>query len=424
MGKKYGLSQKGYYYSPHYIYLLPNEELLIIGVYITPDSIFKNKAYGFALKTDKNGNQKWLKEYTDGTAECTFRGLILCSDSTYLFSGYSHNYDLSTKKYDHIDAFFVKTDDKGNTIWQRTIGDKSNAETILSGIEVGEKEYLFIGNSSNNSEGFNYLILKLNNYGQQILSKSFGSGIDETYLRITSSGSNQCLIAGAIATKGSGSLSIKKTVLTKIDNNGEIIWEKIFIEETNSFEYSTLLQISDGSIVAIGSQNRKPHLCGLTKFDKEGNIKWHRNFKHQKNLAQYVWDGCLTNDKGFIISGAAFQDTTKVGIEGWLLKLDSLGCLVPGCATSTSTEEISAAVFFSIFPNPSSDKINIAINKENHEDFRVELLDIQGRILFNTKILAQNSSVEIDVNRFVSGMYFIKIYNSMLQTTQKIIINH
>jgi Secretion system C-terminal sorting domain len=79
---------------------------------------------------------------------------------------------------------------------------------------------------------------------------------------------------------------------------------------------------------------------------------------------------------------------------------------------------------FSIIPNPSNTFVKISTNGAVKETTNVELIDIQGRIVLNTKILAQNSSIEIDVSRFVSGIYFVKISNPTTIELQKILVSH
>lgn len=75
-------------------------------------------------------------------------------------------------------------------------------------------------------------------------------------------------------------------------------------------------------------------------------------------------------------------------------------------------EENSIAA--SIYPNPVKDFINIEV--ENMD--LVELYDIFGKRLYSEE---ENDNVQIDMNRYSAGIYFLKIYSEGRNTVEKII---
>ena len=420
--KKYGEPKKKYYYSSTKIYLLPNDDMMIVGKSYKPDTLLDRKTFGFALKIDKEGNQKWLKEFNNGYNECAFDNMVICSDSDYLFSGYCQQYNQITKKYEYSDAYFVKTDTNGKLVWQKVVGNKFFSENITHGIETPNKEFIFVGNYYNSADGYNYMILKLNKDGQLMFFNTFGGEQNESYAQILQRGNNKYLILGVSRTRWSNLITQSKSILTQIDSSGTIIWEKNYGEETSYFTYYKVLEMKDGSFVAAGAQNLKPYFCGLTKFDKDGNIKWHRNYKHQKNLSQDIWDAAITQDKGFILAGTAFQDTLAKGSQGWLLKLDSLGCDKKGCATSTATEETVKEVFFSVYPNPSSDNITIQLGEENTENTSVKIINTYGTVLYKNKITTNEKMIHIDVSSYAAGTYFVMVENERVKGVKKVVV--
>lgn len=68
----------------------------------------------------------------------------------------------------------------------------------------------------------------------------------------------------------------------------------------------------------------------------------------------------------------------------------------------------------SIYPNPVKDFINIEV--ENMD--LVELYDIFGKRLYSEE---ENDNVQIDMNRYSAGIYFLKIYSEGRNTVEKII---
>ena len=75
-----------------------------------------------------------------------------------------------------------------------------------------------------------------------------------------------------------------------------------------------------------------------------------------------------------------------------------------------------------VFPNPATNVINIA-NPSNSESLRVEILDMNGRVvLTDAKALANATEGSIDVSQLVKGMYTLRVYNEEGQKTFKVVI--
>jgi hypothetical protein len=100
------------------------------------------------------------------------------------------------------------------------------------------------------------------------------------------------------------------------------------------------------------------------------------------------------------------------------VRLITTGCattlLAKGDAIVSSTGNFSVDVF----PNPSQNKFSIKANTNSTEIIKVNILDIQGRIL---KIISSNSTNMIDFgNDLKPGIYLLKIQQGKNSITQKI----
>ncbi|MFN3342470.1 MAG: T9SS type A sorting domain-containing protein [Flavobacteriales bacterium] len=84
---------------------------------------------------------------------------------------------------------------------------------------------------------------------------------------------------------------------------------------------------------------------------------------------------------------------------------------------SSSVQEY-ANIDFSIYPNPVSDQLFIAIS-DYIPGYRIIIHDLTGRKLYSGAINADRTA--IDVSSFVPGLYFISIFNGSKNTTQKFI---
>jgi len=72
---------------------------------------------------------------------------------------------------------------------------------------------------------------------------------------------------------------------------------------------------------------------------------------------------------------------------------------------------------FALHPSPAGD--NITINSKNDENYFVEVIDIQGKILISKKIL--NQTDQINLQGIKSGIYFVRITSRQDIFTYKII---
>jgi len=72
---------------------------------------------------------------------------------------------------------------------------------------------------------------------------------------------------------------------------------------------------------------------------------------------------------------------------------------------------ISKKLEFKIYPNPMGDVLNIDVNSSMLQTFKLEIVDVAGRIVFNSSIELQQGTqkVSLDVSGITNGIYFLKL---------------
>ena len=92
----------------------------------------------------------------------------------------------------------------------------------------------------------------------------------------------------------------------------------------------------------------------------------------------------------------------------------------------TGTTGISEAEFnnlgINVFPNPASDLIAIQLSGLVDEDFKVELLDLSGRLISATQISKGSTIAYFDVQTIYAGTYLVKISNDEHQTSRRVVV--
>ncbi|MCB9034902.1 MAG: T9SS type A sorting domain-containing protein [Chitinophagales bacterium] len=77
----------------------------------------------------------------------------------------------------------------------------------------------------------------------------------------------------------------------------------------------------------------------------------------------------------------------------------------------------------SIYPNPSTNFINIKVNSQNIDSYILQIIDNSGKIHHQQSLNSiYNILLGIDVSSYTKGNYIVNIYNDMYQYSKKIII--
>lgn len=94
------------------------------------------------------------------------------------------------------------------------------------------------------------------------------------------------------------------------------------------------------------------------------------------------------------------------------------GLLSPG----TSTTEIYDATLASVYPNPASDVVNVAINVRNASDVTIEVTDMMGQLASKRTLgtVAGTQNVGFDVSELATGTYIFKVIAGEKVATQKV----
>ncbi|MCD4772082.1 MAG: T9SS type A sorting domain-containing protein [Bacteroidales bacterium] len=92
----------------------------------------------------------------------------------------------------------------------------------------------------------------------------------------------------------------------------------------------------------------------------------------------------------------------------------------------TSIEENKITeISMNIYPNPSSDFINIELKNTDSKQLSISISDMSGRIVFqeNVKTISSNYSKKIDVSAFAKGNYLLNIKSGNKRNTEKFVVN-
>lgn len=91
-------------------------------------------------------------------------------------------------------------------------------------------------------------------------------------------------------------------------------------------------------------------------------------------------------------------------------------------STSSVTDE-NTTLEVSVFPNPSSELVAIQVNDIVKDDISVELYDVRGKLLAQTRISKGQTIAYFDIQTLYTGSYLLKLSGNGINTTRTLLIS-
>ena len=209
------------------------------------------------------------------------------------------------------------------------------------------------------------------------------------------------------------------SMLTKIDGNGEIIWQQSYSYGTAVALY-TSIQTTDGGIVSVGITGvfaANSDDAYIQKVDSAGNLLWQNSFNGIGSQVDYFSNVIETADGGLLINGSAGD-----GLAGaqnlWLVKLDSLGCLEPNCWVGVEQTQANT-LGVSVYPNPATDWLYLKY--ENTHKITLEIFNLSGQRVLQHQHMAPKEGIEI--SHLPAGLYLLRFVDEQGNVaTEKIVL--
>jgi len=223
-------------------------------------------------------------------------------------------------------------DDRASSLSVTTDG------SIIVGGTTNSWDGDIVGNHGNND----YWVIKLNNLGDLIWQKPYGgTSTDELKELITTTEGNIVLTGYTSSNNGdvSGNNGESDVWVLKVDINGNIIWQSCYGGNSQEIALS-LVETIDNNLILCGNTYSNNGLVSgnngsgtsdawVLKINQNGNLLWQKCFGNTTNqVAQSIE---VTEDGGYIFSGYTdsgggnISDYNGGVYDVWILRMDSLG---------------------------------------------------------------------------------------------------
>jgi len=267
----------------------------------------ENDDGGGVGKGEDNVTIFWL-EYGDrdsGFGEA--RSARHTSDGGFILTG-----TLAPEISKPADVYLVKTSATGSTQWQKTFGGPEREEGNCV-LQTSDGGYI-VGGYQDGTEGRVFYLIRTDADGEAL------AGWPKTYPSASYDGIyGLCEAPDGFVFVGSS--STQRFLMTKVDGDGAVLWEKTFTSTNGGWDVARSIDRSpDGGYIIAGCDAGPTDNVWVARTDASGNLRpgWPRTYG----------PGCAlsvksTTDGGFVLAGKStifWQDGDAI-----IIKADSLG---------------------------------------------------------------------------------------------------
>ena len=267
------------------------------------------------IKIDSIGNEQWNKTCGGKTYDLAEKTIIQTSEGDYLFVGSTDSYGAGG-----LDGWLTKIDSHGNEIWNKTYGTENN-DHLWEVHETQDNGYIMVGYSKGDSS--DAWIVKTDHDGNMEWEKKYGPANQGLSITQTTDG-GYIFLTEVKDTVFGGYLN---PWMVKIDQNGNKEWDKLFITpkgENNFAVHHNIKSLGDDYYILTGVTNAVTPVYSvgdmwISKIDGNGNILWEKIIGGSGYDTTYTV--APTSDGGFIVSGMTKSFGSGKNFNAWLVKV-------------------------------------------------------------------------------------------------------
>jgi hypothetical protein len=362
------------------------------GGFIFTSAIGSNPWSSLVVKTNSSADTLWTRSFGTGGSETdVLLSVEQTTDNGFLFSGYTNSFGNNNGQ---ADMWLIKTDNNGDTLWTNTYGGLGWEQG--KAIQTNDGGYLIssVSRSFNNS-GQEWLI-KTNNIGDTVWTKLYGGYWEEYINETIQTIDNGFALIGQTNSFGNGGQDIW---VIKTNNLGDTLWTKTY-GGTNDDTAMSIKQTIDGGYI-IGAST-KSYGNGLTDFwliktDQFGDTLWTKTFGGSSD--DFISDCHQTSDGGYIILGST-NSFGNGGQDIWVIKTDANGI--------ASTQELLSNKKLNIYPNPVNEFLSLTEIENTDPIRRIEIITSSGVLMVTYDNIDSNKVNVVDLSngQYFLNVYF------------------
>lgn len=287
------------------------------------------------------------------------------------------NWNVNNNDWVHTSEISAEYDNQ-NRLERKVLKELNNGN-----LENSERE-LYFYNSNGNLDSIQYQVWN-NTYWRNFKKLSFGYN--------------------------SENLTNKLREEVYVNNNWQNAFQRTFNYNSNGDCTEIIYEIyQDNSWNYLAKIEREYVSNTLAKVEI---FEWSNDDNALKNYVRTFYESNSFNQFTKVYSEAWQNDEWKLTNEAPLYKF-----YYEEYEDPVSVDEIENNISSTIYPNPTKDRLTIEVKGGNLEKIRI--VDMQGKVVYETQNPVQAKEVHLDISHLTSGMYYVILENEKGQTTKSV----
>ncbi len=227
-------------------------------------------AQAYLLRTDRIGDTIWTRRY-GLVGDDRFRSVVECDDG-FAAAGYGH-----APGRTGVDFWLVRLNTDGDALWTRTYGLDKLDERALAFERTADNGFILVGSAEVDGGDRAALVVRTDGSGDTLWTRTYdaGAGWDETrFVSMTADGG--FVLAGYTESVGAGEADMW---LLRLDQLGDTIWTRCF--GGTEYDYGYSAAEIDSGFVCVGntySFGKGQNDFYLVVTDFAGDTLWTRTY--------------------------------------------------------------------------------------------------------------------------------------------------
>jgi hypothetical protein len=296
---------------------------------------YNQNTEGLVIKMNKNCDTVWVKKRSKLNAiGTTYRFSIKTSESDFVTLGAVAYYNSSVNwKFGQV--YLVKFDTLANVIWEHELGNPGTVSEFVNGIYPAADGGFFIyGAVVGYQQWAQCYLLKVDSMGNQVWQRSWGDVYHDEIRGLYEMPNGNLLVSGYKQADNLG-FQFRRAYLAILTPDGsQRIWEKNFfgldLFNTVETDLFTIFPNNDGTFHIWGNEDNyhgniiRPFLMHFSANFDSLDTKYY-SYWNGPGAQNYIRDIIKMPDQGYVACGFGWENGHDQ--DGWLLRLDSAGCL-------------------------------------------------------------------------------------------------
>ena len=266
----------------------------------------------YVIRTTSQGDTLWTKTYGGTSSDCGYT-LDNASDGGFVVAGGTCSFGAGND-----DLYVISIDTLGNLVWERTYGGTGH-DDAYSIKQLYDGGYIIAGyTTSFGVIGQDAYVVRIDSSGDSLWTQTYGDSVHDLFSYVETTADSGYILIGLTLSFGING----DYYLIRTDRNGDVVWERNYGGEMTEWGYA-IRETNDSSYVCVGWSDSYYPPGGsniyFVKIDNAGDTIWTSLNGGDNNDAAF--DMQVASDNGYIIVGST-ESYGAGGEDVYLIKTE------------------------------------------------------------------------------------------------------